>query len=261
MKDVKGWLKFIFSLVFTVMIVAVLFVVIFVVFDGREPDAAFWIELISTSTLAITTKITWYTSGETARLEEQDIIDAKKTYFKLVDDNILDVDDFDKFLVAFNAKRKEDYIKRKIGSRTPENCKQYDKLLTKYKRKADKLHQTTSVEIMTNSDITDDTDTRDFTKIYKGTYLSVSTVISIVCSVILACIAIKDIMWNIQNLIKYATYVCTIGCSAVSSSIKARRYTGKGVLDHLSRMSFVITKYINYKKGGSYGETVVENIR
>ena len=248
MKDVKGWLKFIFSLAFTVMVIAVLFVVIFVVFDGQEPDASFWIELIATSTLAVTTKITWYSSGESARLEEQDIVDAKATYFKLVDDNITDVDDFDKFLVIFNAKRKEDYIKRKMGSRNRDNCKNYDKLLAKYTRKADKLHQTTSVEIMTNSDVTDDTDTRDFTKVYKRTYLSVSTVISIACSVILACIAVKDIMWNIQNLIKYATYLCTIGCSAVSSSIEARKYTGKGVLDHLSRMSFVITKYINYKR-------------
>ena len=48
MKDVKGWLKFIFSLAFTVMVIAVLFVVIFVVFDGQEPDASFWIELIAT---------------------------------------------------------------------------------------------------------------------------------------------------------------------------------------------------------------------
>ena len=256
MRGVKSWFKFLLSLMFTVLVIVVLFVVIFVVFDREQPSAKFWVELFATSTMAITSKITWYSNGESERLEEQDIVDAKKTYFKLVDDNIKDIEDFDKFLEIFNDERKKNYIKRKIGSRTPENCKNYDKILRKYTRKADKLHRTTSVEIMTNSDIVDDTDTRDFTKVYKRSYLTISTVVSFACSIVLACVAVKDILWNLQNLFKYATYVCTIGWSAMSAFIKSKKYTGKGILDHLSRMSYVITKYINYKGVVSNGETI-----
>ena len=87
-------------------------------------------------------------------------------------------------------------------------------------------------------------------------FRSVSTLVSFACSIVLACVAVKDILWNLQNLFKYATYVCTIGWSAMSAFIKSKKYTGKGILDHLSRMSYVITKYINYKGVLSNGETI-----
>ena len=248
MKAVKGQLQLLMSTLFTLMIVMVLFVIIFVVFDKQEPDAQFWTELITTSVLAISAKITWYSSAESNRMEEADIVTAKDKYFRYVDDNVTDIKDFDAFLVMLNQERKEKYITRKMGSRTPENCKNYDKLLLKYQRKADKLKETTSIELITNTGITDDTNTRDYTKVYKGIYLSFGTAISLFCSILLAFVAVKDIMWNVANLFKYLSYLFTVLTSTVSAVLKARKNTAKGVLDHLSRMSYVITRYINYKK-------------
>ena len=142
MKAVKGQLQLLMSALFTLMIIMVLFVIIFVVFDKQEPDAQFWTELITTSVLAISAKITWYSSAESNRMEEADIVTAKDKYFRYVDDNVTDIKDFDAFLVVLNQERREKYITRKMGSRTPENCKNYDKLLLKYQRKADKLKET-----------------------------------------------------------------------------------------------------------------------
>lgn len=248
MKAVKGQLQLLMSALFTLMIVMVLFVIIFVVFDKQEPNAQFWTELVTTSVLAISAKITWYSSSESNRMGESDIVSAKDKYFKYVDDNVTDIKDFDAFLVVLNEERKQKYITRKIGSRTPENCKNYDKLLSKYQRKADKLKETTSIELITNTAVTDDMNTRDYTKIYKGIYLSFGTAISLFCSILLAFVAVKDIMWNIANLFKYLSYLFTVLTSTVSAVLKARKNTAKGVLDHLSRMSYVITRYINYKK-------------
>lgn len=248
MKAVKGQLQLLMSALFTLMIVMVLFVIIFVVFDKQEPNAQFWTELVTTSVLAISAKITWYSSSESNRMEESDIVSAKDKYFKYVDDNVTDIKDFDAFLVVLNEERKQKYITRKIGSRTPENCKNYDKLLSKYQRKADKLKETTSIELITNTAVTDDMNTRDYTKIYKGIYLSFGTAISLFCSILLAFVAVKDIMWNVANLFKYLSYLFTVLTSTVSAVLKARKNTAKGVLDHLSRMSYVITRYINYKK-------------
>lgn len=250
MKAVKGQLQLLLSALFTLMIVIVLFVVIFVVFDKQEPNAQFWTELVTTSVLAISAKITWYSSSEANRMDEADIVGAKEKYFKYVDDNVVDIKDFDAFLIQFNEERRQKYIARKIGSRTPENCKNFDKIVQKIQRKADKLRETTSIELITNTSITDDTNTRDYTKIYKGIYLSFGTAISLFCSILLAFVAVKDIMWNIANLFKYLSYLFTVLTSTVSAVLKARKNTAKGVLDHLSRMSYVITRYINYKKEG-----------
>lgn len=248
MKAVKGQLQLLMSALFTLMIVMVLFVIIFVVFDKQEPNAQFWTELVTTSVLAISAKITWYSSSESNRMGESDIVSAKDKYFKYVDDNVTDIKDFDAFLIQFNEERRQKYIARKIGSRTPENCKNFDKIVQKIQRKADKLRETTSIELITNTAVTDDMNTRDYTKIYKGIYLSFGTAISLFCSILLAFVAVKDIMWNIANLFKYLSYLFTVLTSTVSAVLKARKNTAKGVLDHLSRMSYVITRYINYKK-------------
>lgn len=248
MKAVKGQLQLLMSALFTLTIVVVLFVIIFVVFDKQEPNAQFWTELVTTSVLAISAKITWYSSSESNRMGESDIVSAKDKYFKYVDDNVTDIKDFDAFLIQFNEERRQKYIARKIGSRTPENCKNFDKIVQKIQRKADKLRETTSIELITNTAVTDDMNTRDYTKIYKGIYLSFGTAISLFCSILLAFVAVKDIMWNIANLFKYLSYLFTVLTSTVSAVLKARKNTAKGVLDHLSRMSYVITRYINYKK-------------
>ena len=66
-------------------------------------------------------KIWWYDFAEDRRLGEDDIKNAKDKYFKMVDDNIEDSSDLDKFLVVLNKENRDHFITNKLGCRTIKN--------------------------------------------------------------------------------------------------------------------------------------------
>lgn len=267
MKTIKNWLAF----GITILLMVVLFGVIFVSLDLAQPTPSFFLELGIIVVLSFTMRIFWYDFTEDKRLNETDLQDERKHYFELLDQTVKDTNDLDIYLAILNKENREHYVKNKIGSRTPKNLAKktkwmcfwhpsyrnktadeigaikYQKLLYKYQRKADKLKDLKSEEIMalTESDVL--YDTKNYTKAKKRTYQIMSTIVSTACTILIACIAFRELMLNWTNVFRYVTYLFAIVSTIATTVLKAYRTTGEETLDWFSRLKFILDKYACYK--------------
>lgn len=268
MKIIKQWL----SAILTALVVGVLFAVIFIEGGFVTPSPAFFKELLIVCCLTLMMKIWWYDFAEDKRLSEDDITKAKSDYFDIVDDVVEDIDKLEDYLKLLNQENRDHYIKNKIGSRTPKKLAvknwfvclfhpswksltaeeignaRYDKLYYKIQRKADKLREVKSEEIMalTSSEML--YDSKNYMKQHKRTYQIVTTVVSLLLTVALASMALESLMLNWINVFKYITYLCSMTFTSSWTVVKAYRQTGDDTFDHLSRLKFIISKYDMYKE-------------
>ena len=272
MKTIKNWLAFII----TVILLVVLFGIIFVTLDLVTPGPSFFLELGVVIGLSFTMRIFWYDFAEDKRLNEQDIIDKRDTYFKVLDEVVKDSNDLDKFLIILNQENREHYIKNKIGSRNAKNLAvknkwicfwhpsyknltkteigqiRYDKLYFKCQRKADKLKPIKSEDIMALSDSEMLYDVKNYVKDRKRRYQTISTILSTIFTILIASIAFKEIMLNWTNVFRYVTYVFSMAMTIALTVMKAYKTTGDETLDWFNRLLFIVDKYDTYKeKGGS----------
>lgn len=268
MKVIKQWL----AIILTALVVVTLFGVIFIRTELVTPSASFFLELLTVMGLTIMMKIWWYNFAEDKRLNEDDIIQEKNKYYIMVDNNIEDSNDLDKYLVILNQENREHYIRNKIGSRTAKNLAKktwwlcflhpsykklteteigqirYNKLYFKYQRKADKLKPIKSEEIMALSDSEVLYDSKNHLKEKKRIYQISTTIISIILSVFLASMALKEMMLNWENVFRYIAYLCVIVWTIATTIVTAYKTTGELTFDHLNRLKFIIDKYATYKK-------------
>ena len=93
-KRVKQWI----SRILTVLVAGTLFGIIYIESELVQPTPAFFLELVTVLSLTLMMKIWWYDFAEDKRLNEQDITDEKKKYFKIVDENIEDSNDLERYL-------------------------------------------------------------------------------------------------------------------------------------------------------------------
>lgn len=271
MKKIKNWLAFIL----TAIVVITLATTIFIKGSIVKPTADFFVQLAIVISLTLMMKLWWYDYSEDKRLQEDDILQAKENYFKMLDQNVEDSNDLDKFLVILNKENRDHYIKNKIGSRTPQNMSvkktkwncfwhpsykkmteeeigliRYTKLYFKIQLKADRLRQLKSEEIMALTDSEMLYDSKNHAKQHKRTYQIVTTVLSFVLTTILASMAADEIMLNWLNVFKYIGYLCSITFSSVWTVLRAYKQTGEDTLDYLNRLKYIIDKYATYKKEG-----------
>ena len=214
----------------------------------------------------------WYDFAEDRRLNEDDLLQERDKYFKMVDEVVKDTNDLDKYLVLLNQENREHYIKNKIGCRTAKNLAKknkwlcfwhpsykkltaneigeirYNKLYFKIQRRADKLKPIKSDEIMALSDKEVLYDVKNYRKTKKRTYQIVSTILSTGFTVLIASIAFREIMLDWTNVFRYVTYLFSILSTIAMTVLKAYRVTGEETKDWYSRLKFVLDKYACYKE-------------
>lgn len=267
MKIVKNWLAF----AVTILLLVVLFGIIFISLDLATPGPAFFLELGIIVCLTFLMRAFWYDFAEDKRLAEQDLIDEKDNYFKLLDNTVQDTNDLDDYLILLNQENRNNYIKNKIGSRNIKTMskktfwlklfhphyrkmtleeigiERYNKLYFKYQRKADKLRQIKSEEIMALSDSELLYDSRNHRKEQKRIYQITSTILSTMFTILIASIAFKEIMWNWTNVFRYVTYLFSITTTIATTIVKAYKITGEETFDWYSRLKHILDKYACYK--------------
>jgi hypothetical protein len=268
MKTIKQWL----SAILTMLVVGVLFSVIFIEGGFVQPSPAFFKELLIVCCLTLMMKIWWYDFAEDKRLSEKDIKDEKDSYFDMVDEVVTDSDDLEKYLKILNKENRDHYVSNKVGCRTAKNLAvknwwiclwhpeykkmtkeeigqvRYDKLYYKCLRKADRLRQIKSEEIiaLTSSEML--YDSKNYLKQHKRTYQIVTTIVSLVLTTALASMALESILLNWVNVFKYITYLCSMTFTIAWTVAKAYKQTGDDTFDHLSRLKFIVDKYATYKE-------------
>lgn len=267
-KAIKNWLAF----GITVLLLVVLFGVIFVTLDLATPGPSFFLELGIIVVLTFLMRFFWYDFAEDRRLNEDDLLQERDKYFKMVDEVVKDTNDLDKYLVLLNQENREHYIKNKIGCRTAKNLAKknkwlcfwhpsykeltaneigeirYNKLYFKIQRRADKLKPIKSDEIMALSDKEVLYDVKNYRKTKKRTYQIASTVLSTGFTVLIASIAFREIMLDWTNVFRYVTYLFSILSTIAMTVLKAYRVTGEETKDWYSRLKFVLDKYACYKE-------------
>lgn len=272
MKNPMKLVKQFLSVILTVLVVGVLFSVIFIKGGFVQPSPTFFKELVIVCALTLMMKIWWYDFAEDRRLSEDDIKNTKDKYFKMVDDNIEDSSDLDKFLVILNKENRDHFIANKLGCRTIKNLskktfwlclfhpkyrkmtaeeigkERYDELYYKIQRKADKLRQIKSEEIMALTSSLTLYDSKNYTKQHKRVYQIVTTVVSVVLTTVLASMALEELMINWINVFRYISYLCSMAFTIAWTVSKAYKQTGDDTFDHLNRLMFIIDKYATYKE-------------
>lgn len=268
MKAIKSWLAF--SVTFLLLVV--LFGVIFVTLDLATPGPSFFLELGIIVVLTFLMRFLWYDFAEDRRLNEEDLLQERDNYFKMVDEVVKDTNDLDKYLVLLNQENRDHYIKNKIGCRTAKNLAKktkwicfwhpsykklseaeigeirYNKLYFKIQRKADKLKPIKSDEIMALSDKEILYDVKNYRKTKKRTYQILSTILSTGFTILIASIAFREIMLDWTNVFRYVTYLFSILSTIAMTVLKAYRVTGEETKDWYSRLKFVLDKYACYKE-------------
>lgn len=268
MKAIKSWLAF--SVTFLLLVV--LFGVIFVTLDLATLGPSFFLELGIIVVLTFLMRFLWYDFAEDRRLNEEDLLQERDNYFKMVDEVVKDTNDLDKYLVLLNQENRDHYIKNKIGCRTAKNLAKktkwlcfwhpsykklseaeigeirYNKLYFKIQRRADRLRPIKSDEIMALSDKEILYDVKNYRKTKKRTYQILSTILSTGFTILIASIAFREIMLDWTNVFRYVTYLFSILSTIAMTVLRAYRVTGEETKDWYSRLKFVLDKYACYKE-------------
>ena len=267
-KRIKEWLAFILTL----LVVVFLFGIIFIELGITAPTPSFYVELSIVVILTVMMKIWWYDYTEEKRLNEQDILEEKEKYYRIIDSTILDTNDLDKYLVILNQENRDHFIKNKIGSRTAKNLSKktkwlcfihpeykkmtaeeigvlrYNKLYFKIQRKADKLPQIKSEEIMALSDSELLYDAKNHLKAHKRKFQTFTTILSIMFSIAFAMVAWQSIKLNWANVFRFVGYLGAMAFTISWTIMISWKQTGDDTFDYFSRLKFIVDKYATYKK-------------
>ena len=247
-------LKKILSFIVTALIVIVLFGIIFVKLELVTPSPTFFLELFAIVSLVIIVKFNWYDWAENKRSKEEDLIKAKEDYDKYVDKEITDIYDLEKFLKTLNEENRNNYIQNKLGNRTKDNCPKYEELKEKYTRLSYKrVKEIKASDIKTRGNTLYLADAKNYQKEKKIIYQTITTIGSIIFSTILAYIGFKELMLSWANVFRYISYLFTIAFTMYNTITTAFKNTEVETLDHLTRLQFIVDKYVNYKEGRHNG--------
>ena len=52
-----------------------------------------------------------------------------------------------------------------------------------------------------------------------------------------------------ENVFRYAAYLCTICVTIWTTIMTAYKNTENEIIDHITRLQFIVDKYVNYKEG------------
>ena len=244
--NIKKWL----ASIFTALVVIIFFGIVFVTFDIVEPSPRYYTEVLIIASVTTIIRFTWYSDGELKASSEQIIIDAKANYSQLIADTIEDQADLEKFLVELNEENKRLWVKNKLGNKTPENCPKYHKLKDRYDRWVGFfVKPITSGQILTRSGKYKIIDAKDYGKSFKYSYQALSVVISMVSSIVLACLAFNELRLNWENIFRYITYLGNIVWAMFSSLSSGYKNYNAVTSDHISRLTMIVNRYSDWKGG------------
>ena len=247
-------IKKVLSVVVTALIVIVLFGVIFVKLDLVSPSPTFFLELFAIISLVVIVKFNWYNWAEEKRSKEDDLVKAKEDYDSYVDKEINDIYDLENFLKTLNEENRENYVKNKLKNRTKDNCPKYDELKEKYIRLSYKrVKEIKASDIKTRGNTLYLADAKNYQKEKKIIYQTVTTIGTVIFSTILACIGFQELMLSWANAFRYISYLFTIAFTMHNTISTAYKNTEVETLDHLTRLQFIVDKYVNYKEGKRNG--------
>lgn len=267
-KAIKEWLAWIL----TVAVIFLLFGLIFVKSGIVTPSPSFFLELGIIAMITLLMKLWWYNYAEEKRLSEDDIKNEKDNYFKMVDSTVTDTNHLDKFLVILNQENRQNFIDNALGCRSAETLQtrkwyivmwhpswwkkskeeigniRYAKLYYKTLRKADKLEQVKSIQIMALSDAKQLYDATNHLKIKKRNFHIFTTVISFVFVTSFSMMAVEQILLNWANVIRFVGYLVAIIWTIAYSLIIGYKQTGEETFDYYNRLKFIVDKYATYKE-------------
>ena len=243
---IKKWL----ATIFTTFVVIILFGIVFVRFEIVEPSARYYTEVLIIATIATIIRLTWYSDGELKASCEEDMIEAKKNYSQLVADIVDDQSNLEEFLKELNEENKKNWVKFKLGNKTPENCPKYQKLKDRYDRWVSFfVKPVTSTQILTRSTKSNVIDARNYEKSSKYIYQTLSVVISIISSIVIARLAFNELLLNWENAFRYATYIGNIVWAMFSSLNSGYKTYKQETSDHISRLTMIVNRYDDWKGG------------
>lgn len=273
MKTIRQWL----ATIVTALTTIALFGIIFVQIGLATPDESFFIELGCVAVLTIEMRIFWYDFGETKRFTtDPKIAEAKDAYYNLIPVAVKDPNELDDFVEELNDENKANYVKNKIGARTPRRLetesklflffhpqykkltkeeigqKRFEKLEYKYKRKADKIRPIRSSDLLSLSQTELLYDSKNYTSSHKRMYQIISSITSVGITVLIASIAFNQIAINWESAFRFATYLCSMTWAALMSTITGYKNSGNDFLDYLGRLSDMLKKYQHKKERGYY---------
>ena len=247
-------IKKVLSVVVTALIVIVLFGVIFVKLDLVSPSPTFFLELFAIISLVVIVKFNWYNWAEEKRSKEDDLVKAKEDYDTYVDKEIKDIYDLEDFLKTLNEENRENYVKNKLKNRTKDNTPKYEELKEKYIRLSYKrVKEIKASDIKTRGNTLYLADAKNYQKEKKIIYQTVTTIGTVIFSTILACIGFQELMLSWANAFRYVSYLFTIAFTMYNTITTAFKNTEVETLDHLTRLQFIVDKYVNYKEGKHNG--------
>lgn len=282
--DLRFWI----TLAFVPLLLAVLFAIVFVSLDFVELTVSFFLELACVTGISVIVKLWFYPAGEDKALKNKELSDLKKDYFNYVDTNIKDSKTLDEFLIVLNQKNREDYIKNKMGKRTPETMQRetykawwfklfhkkykhqteeelaqtrYQLLLDKYTLKADKLPIIYSQDIMELTPSATLADSKNYRKKHKIQYQTLTTIGSVFFLTALSMIAWNSIQGDWESVFRYVTYVFTVFSTSATTYFTALRTTDVDERSHVQRCRDIVRKYKSFileggKDGSEYKQTV-----
>lgn len=245
-----GKLKSFLAFVVTLLIALCLFAVLFVTISTKELTKEFFIELFLVALMMIVIRVTWYGMAEEKRENKQDFVEAKKTYYDRIENEVTDIVDFEKYLHFLNIENKVNYIQSKTRLRNRKNYKNYDK----YKRwvifRAEKIREITAMQIIARTNKAHLADATDYRHRKKAWYVSSSAILSVCLSTILAYVAYENIRMDEASIIKYVTYLAGMAYTAYTAIQTGYKTTWEEFMDYVSRCQFILDKYKTWKAGG-----------
>ena len=267
-KAIKEWLAWIL----TIVVILLLFGLIFVKMGIVTPSPSFFLELGIIAMITFLMKLWWYNYAEEKRLNEDDIKNEKENYFKIVDSVVTDTNHLEEYLVILNQENRDNFIKNTLGSRNPKTLGvkkwylllfhpswrkktaeeigniRYGKLYYKVLRKADKLKQVKSIQIMALSDAKELYDATNHLKTKKRNFHIFTTIFSFIFVTALAMMAVDQIVLNWANVIRFVGYLCAIIFTIAYSTIMGYKQAGEETFDYYNRLKFIVDKYATYKE-------------
>lgn len=242
----KQWL----ASIVTILMVVVLFGIIFVQLDIAEPTPTFFIEIAIIAALMAVVRFFWYNDGESKAADEEAIVAAKNAYGVRVSEVIQSQEDFEVYLEYLNAENRRLWIQNKLRGKTEKNCENYQEIYNKLVDQSyKKVKPITISQILTRSPKNQVITAKDYTKMLKTLYQVFSVVFSLGSSIVLAFLAYESLKLSWTNVFRYITYLFSIVWSLFTANIKGYRTYKTETIDHISRLTMIVNRYEDWKKG------------
>lgn len=245
---IKKWL----STTITILLVVVLFGLIFIRLELVELSDRFFLELAIVVMLTTTVRIFWYNEGEDRAMSEPYIQEIKKTYSALVSTTVTSQENLDEFTNYLNHKNREAWVLQNLKGKTKKTCPKFEQIEQKLIKKSyKKIPVVTSTQIMTRSSKYETINATDYTKYKKIFYQSSSIIVSVSMTIVLGITAYKEILLNWENVFRYITYLFSIIVALVTSLLNGYKNYKMTTIDHISRLTMIVNRYIEWKQGGA----------